>query len=75
MKTRINKFRAWCLRLMNKKRLTKMNFEVEPSLFYVIVLTIAGSVNSHQEYIYLGKGLLLPTNKTKKRNHFLTISL
>jgi hypothetical protein len=75
MKTRWTQFRAWWLRLVYRKRLMKMDLETEPKLFYVVILTVAGSIGSTQEYIYVGQGRYLPTSKSKKKNHFLTISL
>ena len=51
-----------------------MDFDVEPRLFYGIILSFHGQKNL-QEYLYVGKGYLLPTNKPKKKTHFLMISL
>ena len=74
MKKRIDILRASLLRRIYRKRLLKLHLDAEPKLFYGVVLHLHVGC-SGQEYIYVGHKLFLPTNKHRKRNHFMIITL
>ena len=63
---------AWIQRTWYSKRTVFMNRDTEPALFQFV--EIEDKLGS-RKYIYLGKGMYLPTKKTNKSPHFLKITM
>lgn len=63
---------AWVWRAWNHNRTIFMNRDTEPVLFQFV--EIEDKLGS-RKYIYLGKGMYLPTKKKNRSPHFLKITI